>query len=138
MGHYAVARCPLTWFLRMGLRHTFRWWTLAFEDCALHTATILSFRAESDDITVVARMISDALFGGILFSPCTSGRMGAFPALQLDRNILGLSVYVVHMNSRDPREFTLELECDHHPDPPLLSDFIAQRLRAIPEINVST
>ena len=123
---------------RSGVVKTFRWWTLAFEDCALHTATILSFRAESDDITVVARMISDALFGGILFSPCTSGRMGAFPALQLDRNVLGLSVYVVHMNSRDPREYTLEFECDHHADPPLLSDFIAQRLRAIPEINVST
>ena len=104
----------------------------------MDTATILTFRAESDDITVVARMISDALFGGIPFSPCMSGRMGAFPALQLDRNVLGLSVYVVHMNSRDPREYTLELECDHHPDSPLLSDFVAQRLKAIPEINVST
>ena len=93
----------------------------------MDAAAILSFRADSDDIIVVAHMISDVLFGGIPFSPCTSGRMGAFPALQLDRNVLGLSVYVVHMNSRDPRDYTLELECDDLPGPPLLSEFVAQR-----------
>ena len=43
----------------------------------MDAAAILSFRADSDDIIVVARMISDVLFGGIPFSPCTSGRMGA-------------------------------------------------------------
>ena len=117
----------------------------------MDVASIISFRAESTDIAVVAGLISNALFGGIPFSSCTSGRMGAFPALQLDRDILGLSVYVVHRSSRDPNQYTLELECDDPADPPpnnkrrgmflangvLLSDFVADRLQAIREINVS-
>jgi len=115
-------------------------------------ASTIAFRAESNDIRVVADLISNSLFGGIPFSPCTSERMGAFPAVRLDREMLGLSVYLVHMNSRDAHEFTLELECDDPTSPLvnnerrtllltnglLLSDFVAERLRAISDISVSS
>ena len=129
-----------------------RWWALSVEDYPLDVASATWFRANSSDITVVADLISKSLFGGIPFSECRSGRMGAWPAVQLSHDNLGLSVYVVHRSSRDPYVYTLEIECDDPSDTPpdnkrrnlvlkhgvLLSEFVADHFQSVPEISVST
>ena len=72
-------------------------------------ACIVAFRSDAADIHIVGERLSVALFAGIPFLPCTSGRFGAFMALELRNDLLGLVTYLVQ-GGRDRHVFTLELE----------------------------
>jgi len=111
------------------------------------------FRADTDDIDLVADRLSSALFAEVPFAGCESSRMGQFDARELTLPVLGLSVYLVHINNRDPFEYSLELEHDDLPqtdcdsgcnrrhlaisDGVSLSEFLTVCLGAIPGISVS-